>query len=263
LYIKAYAKNNIRDADCVGLADFLRQRFQEVSGGAGQSGDKLRVSLDQLSRIHRQLGWGYSEAKVAQLFNRFSNGEDTMVVADFLHGIENEIQPKQTEKPQSRPASKKSAITSKKTKKLALKAGRVVVALPLTAQCTGKTTSFRMLQDYFEEPEHGDFLFINSGSLKDSMASMMNGVHKAVAVIKSSDEYTARMIKEHDGDQRQTEAEIRKECHGGFWKELDADFMALCEYVKATNNSAVLIIDKVNQRMFNTFSSPLPSFRHL
>ena len=135
-----------------------------------------------------------------------------------------------------------------------IQCARVTVMLPLTAPLAGKTSTFEQLHEQFKSSPHISFL-----QSKSSDAELNDSI-KLVVLVKSSDEYTARMIKEHRAiDPEKSEDEIRKETHMGFWTELDEDFAFLCELVKDGKRSAVMIMDKNHcHTAFNTNSERGP-----
>ena len=113
--------------------------------------------------------------------------------------------------------------------------------LPYAVPCSGKTGTFKLLAKQSESTP--SLMFVQG---KGSGLHLDDKV-KLVILVKSSDEFSARMIAEHrqtDPNSGKSDAQITSEMREGFFPEVVDDFKFLCELVKGEQRSAVLILDK-------------------
>jgi hypothetical protein len=109
-----------------------------------------------------------------------------------------------------------------------VRSGRVVVALPITAPCVGKTSIIREMKRTFEHNKSVQIVdFLDKAKVLELVG--MSTALQAVIVIKSSDEFKRRMLDTHT---HKSEEEVMKHTHEWFWKELNRDFEALSKFTR-------------------------------
>lgn len=97
--------------------------------------------------------------------------------------------------------------------------GRLVVMLCIACPCAGKTTIFNQLRKFYANSKSVEF--VDTGDIAKAKDSLDNECVKLVILVKSSDEYSARMIREHHANadaenrDRESEDEIRSKTHTG------------------------------------------------
>ena len=123
--------------------------------------------------------------------------------------------------------------------------GRVLVVLPIAAPYCGKTTTIELLRKVAERD--ASFKVLTHLDRAQLQTLMTNKDLQAVIVVKSSDEFKLRMMKEHGMSEDAAGAKFHQE----FWQEIANDFVELCKFSFETAVPTILIVDK--NHMYNTF----------